>query len=121
MIFPRKYPLGLGVVKINPLQMARAFATFPNQGRLIEPIAIRYVEDRNGRLVLDRRPDVILLRHALNRDAHKACGPDSSDLSYRHVADIWQAESFRRDYEAFIVEIGQEESYTLYRRKADLP
>jgi penicillin-binding protein 1A len=52
-IFPRKYPLGLGIVKINPLQMARAFATFPNQGRLIEPVAIRYVEDRNGRLVLE--------------------------------------------------------------------
>ncbi len=52
-IFPRKYPLGLGVIKINPLQMARAFATFPNQGRLIEPVAIRYVEDRNGKLVLE--------------------------------------------------------------------
>jgi penicillin-binding protein 1A len=52
-IFPRKYPLGLGIVKINPLQMARAFATFPNQGRLIEPVAIRYVEDRNGKLVLE--------------------------------------------------------------------
>ena len=52
-IFPRKYPLGLGIIKINPLQMARAFATFPNQGRLIEPVAIRYVEDRNGKLLLE--------------------------------------------------------------------
>lgn len=52
-LFPRKYPLGLGIVKIDPLQMARAFATFPNQGRLIEPVAIRYVEDRNGKLVLE--------------------------------------------------------------------
>ncbi len=51
--FPRKYPLGLGVIKINPLQMARAFATFSNQGRLIEPLAIRYVEDRNGKLLLE--------------------------------------------------------------------
>ncbi len=57
-IFPRKYPLGLGIVKINPLQMARAFATFPNQGRLIEPVAIRYVEDRNGRLVLEPEKDL---------------------------------------------------------------
>jgi penicillin-binding protein 1A len=52
-IFPRKYPLGLGVIKVNPLQMARAFATFPDQGRLIEPLAIRYVEDRNGKLLLE--------------------------------------------------------------------
>jgi penicillin-binding protein 1A len=57
-IFPRKYPLGLGIIKINPLQMARAFATFPNQGRLIEPIAISYVEDRNGKLVLEPEKDL---------------------------------------------------------------
>ncbi len=57
-IFPRKYPLGLGIVKINPLQMARAFATFSNQGRLIEPVAIRYVEDRNGKLVLEPEKDL---------------------------------------------------------------
>lgn len=52
-IFPRKYPLGLGVIAVSPLQMVRAFATFPNQGREVEPISIRYVEDRNGRLVLE--------------------------------------------------------------------
>jgi penicillin-binding protein 1A len=33
--------------------MARAFAVFANQGRSVSPIAIRSVEDRNGRVVLD--------------------------------------------------------------------
>ncbi len=51
--FPRVYPLGLGVITISPIRMARAFATFPNQGKSVEPIAIRYVEDRNGEIILN--------------------------------------------------------------------
>jgi len=51
--FPRVYPLGLGISSTSPLRMARAFAVFGNQGREVTPIAIRSVEDRNGRIVLD--------------------------------------------------------------------
>ncbi|MDR0554530.1 MAG: PBP1A family penicillin-binding protein [Treponema sp.] len=51
--FPRVYPLGLGIISVAPIQMARAFAVFANQGREVTPIAIRSVEDRNGRVVLD--------------------------------------------------------------------
>ena len=51
--FPRLFPLGLGVITIAPIRLARAFATFPNQGKAVEPIAIRYVEDRNGDIILN--------------------------------------------------------------------
>ena len=51
--FPRYYSLGLGVNSTSPLQLARAFAVFGNQGRAVTPIAIRMVEDRNGRVVFD--------------------------------------------------------------------
>jgi penicillin-binding protein 1A len=51
--FPRYYPLALGIITVSPLQMARAFATFPNQGREVVPIAIRYIEDRNGKIILE--------------------------------------------------------------------
>ena len=52
-VFPRYYPLGLGVITVSPLQMARAFATFPNEGREVVPLAIRYIEDRNGKIILE--------------------------------------------------------------------
>ena len=42
------YPLGLGVCTVQPIQMARAFAIFGNQGKEVTPIAIRSVADRNG-------------------------------------------------------------------------
>ena len=57
-VFPRVYPLGLGIIAVSPLQMARAFAVFANQGRDVTPIAIRSVEDRNGRVVLDNEREL---------------------------------------------------------------
>jgi len=56
--FPRYYPLGLGVNSTSPLRMARAFSIFGNQGRVVTPIAIREVLDRNGRVVFDIERDV---------------------------------------------------------------
>jgi penicillin-binding protein 1A len=58
--FPRVYPLGLGVISASPLRMARAFSVFANQGRDVSPIAIRSVEDRNGRVVLDPEREIRL-------------------------------------------------------------
>ena len=49
--FVRRYPVGLGIVSVSPLDMARAFGTFSNRGQQIDPIAIRYVEDRHGRII----------------------------------------------------------------------
>jgi penicillin-binding protein 1A len=58
--FPRVYPMGLGIISVAPIQMARAFAVFANQGRDVTPIAIRSVEDRNGRVLLDIEREVRL-------------------------------------------------------------
>ncbi len=51
--FPRYFPLGLGICRASPLLMARAYATFPNQGQEVDPISIRYIEDRNGKIILE--------------------------------------------------------------------
>jgi len=58
--FPRVYPLGLGINTTSPLKMARAFAIFANQGREVTPMAIRSIEDRNGKIVLDIERDLRL-------------------------------------------------------------
>jgi penicillin-binding protein 1A len=56
--FFRVYPLGLGVIGVTPLKMARAFSVFANQGREVTPISIRSVEDRNGRIILEPEKDL---------------------------------------------------------------
>jgi penicillin-binding protein 1A len=66
--FPRVYPLGLGIISATPLQMARAFAVFANQGRNVSPIAIRAVEDRNGRVVLDTEREVRLRQRRMGNE-----------------------------------------------------
>lgn len=49
----RRYPVALGIASVSPLEMARAFATFPNQGIQVDPIAIRYIEDQSGQIVAE--------------------------------------------------------------------
>jgi penicillin-binding protein 1A len=56
--FPRVYPIGLGIISVAPIQIARAFAVFANQGREVSPIAIRSVEDRTGRVVFDPEREI---------------------------------------------------------------
>ncbi|MDR1353387.1 MAG: PBP1A family penicillin-binding protein, partial [Treponema sp.] len=67
--FPRVYPMGLGIISVAPIQMARAFAVFANQGRDVTPIAIRSVEDRNGRVLLDIERDVRLSQRRMGDKA----------------------------------------------------
>ncbi len=51
--FPRYHPLALGVISISPLQLARAYSIFGNQGKEVTPISVISVEDRNGRILLE--------------------------------------------------------------------
>ncbi|MDR2134802.1 MAG: penicillin-binding protein, partial [Treponema sp.] len=66
--FPRVYPLGLGSISASPLRMARAFAVFANQGRDVTPVAVRSVEDRNGRVVLDPEREVRLKQRRMGNE-----------------------------------------------------
>lgn len=56
--FDRVYPLGLGICSVRPIEMARAFAVFANQGKEVTPIAIRSIEDKNGNIYLDIEHDL---------------------------------------------------------------
>jgi penicillin-binding protein 1A len=75
--FPRVYPLGLGIISTSPLRMARAFAVFANQGRDVSPIAIRAVEDRNGRIVMDTERTVRLRQQNMG-DAIQIISPQNA-------------------------------------------
>ena len=66
--FPRKYPLGLGVIAVSPLQMARAYATFVNEGQAVTPLAIQYIEDRRGRMVLELEKELRARQRAERRE-----------------------------------------------------
>jgi penicillin-binding protein 1A len=71
--FPKVFPLALGVIAIAPVQSARAFATFANQGRAVEPIAIRYVLDRDGNVIANPEKEL--------RERQKEMGDEIQILS----------------------------------------
>ena len=66
--FVNRYPVGLGVVQVSPLHMAKAFSTLANLGREVTPIAVRYIEDRNGEVIAEPEAD-------LRRRIQQAGGP----------------------------------------------
>jgi penicillin-binding protein 1A len=66
--FPRLYPMGLGTISVAPIQIARAYAVFANQGQEVTPIAIRAIEDRNGRIILDPERELRVKQRRMGND-----------------------------------------------------
>jgi penicillin-binding protein 1A len=54
-IYPN-YASALGASEVTLLELTRAFSAFPNRGNLIDPIFIERVEDRDGRVLFEARP-----------------------------------------------------------------
>jgi penicillin-binding protein 1A len=65
----RRYPVGLGIVEVAPIEMAKAFAIFANQGKEVVPIAIRYIEDRNGRIILEPEKELRLEQQSRDEES----------------------------------------------------
>ena len=57
-VFPRVYPLGLGISAVSPLSMTKAFSVFANEGREVVPLAIRSIENRNGEIIIDNEREI---------------------------------------------------------------
>jgi penicillin-binding protein 1A len=66
--FPRLYPMGLGTISVAPVQIARAYAVFANQGQDVTPLAIRSREDRNGRIVMDPERELRVKQRRMGND-----------------------------------------------------
>jgi penicillin-binding protein 1A len=54
-IYPN-YASALGASEVTLMDLTRAYSVFPNQGRLVEPVFIERIEDRDGRLLWEHRP-----------------------------------------------------------------
>lgn len=64
---PHGYPIGLGIVGVSPLQMVRAYATFPNGGQAVEPVGIVKIVNRDGEVIAEPEKEARLRR--TSRDA----------------------------------------------------
>jgi len=55
---PRNFSIALGSFEISPFELTRAYAIIANGGRDLIPITIRYIKDREGRVIENREADV---------------------------------------------------------------
>ena len=104
------YPIGLGVCSVRPIEMAKAFATFANNGKEVTPIAIRNVLDRNGKIKLDPEREL--------RTAQKNMG-NSIQIISPETAFIMQ-EMLKKTVETGTLRYGSDfdsTSYTIKKRK----
>ncbi|MDB6061320.1 MAG: peptidase [Verrucomicrobiaceae bacterium] len=53
---PHNLSVALGSLSVTPMQMARAFAVFANNGYLIEPHVLQRIADRNGAIIFEATP-----------------------------------------------------------------
>ena len=67
-VFPHVYPLGLGITPVAPINMARAYATFANQGREVDPIAIKYIQDKSGNIILEPEKELMAEQKRRGKD-----------------------------------------------------
>ncbi|OQY37346.1 MAG: hypothetical protein B6229_08565, partial [Spirochaetaceae bacterium 4572_7] len=51
--FPRNFPLALGTVSVSPAQMAKAYATFANSGKTVDPYGIKFIENQKGAIIIN--------------------------------------------------------------------
>ena len=71
--FEPVYPLGLGSCDVKPIELARAFAIYANGGKIVTPIAIRNVLDKNGDIFDDPEQRI--------KDEHAAMGEAAQVIS----------------------------------------
>ena len=102
--FEPVYPLGLGVCSVRPVEVAKAFATYANNGAEVVPIAIRNVEDKNGTIILDPEREV--------RAAQRAKGAKAQIVS-EETAFIMQ-ELLKKTVEKGSLRYGSDWDSTLY-------
>jgi penicillin-binding protein 1A len=75
--FPRYYPLGLGIIYVSPLEMVRAYSVFENGGREVQPVSIRYIEDRNGKIIMEPAKEA-LARESRKGEAAQIMSPQTA-------------------------------------------
>ena len=55
---PRNFSISLGSVEVSPFELTRAYAIIANGGRDVIPFSIRYIKDRNGKIIENREEEV---------------------------------------------------------------
>jgi penicillin-binding protein 1A len=86
---PQSLSLALGSGSASPLEMARGFAVFANEGYLVEPYIIERVENANGQIIFQARPAQIC-QHCEDMDAEQKYANNSALTAMQDIESAIQ-------------------------------
>ncbi len=90
----RRYPVALGVSSVSPLEMTRAYATFPNNGMQVDPLAVRYVEDQSGDIVAEPERDLRIAQRRRGAD-NQIVSPQTAYVMTDLLKDAFETGTLR--------------------------
>jgi penicillin-binding protein 1A len=74
---PAVISLPLGSAEATLFEMVRAYSVFPNQGKLVHPVLLRRIEDKQGRVLYEAQPEV-----------HQVLSPEVAFLMTSMLMDV---------------------------------
>ncbi len=78
---PRNFSIALGSIEVSPFELTRAYAIIANGGRDVIPLSIRYIKDRDGKIVQNQEADVNkLLEEKRNNGTIQVIKPETSQI-----------------------------------------
>ena len=90
-----------------------------------EPFNEKYIESwrpghdkGDGKYILGKKPDYILLYSILSREPVEEITVDSFDYQYKSVVEIWNSPEFHKDYEFEPIQLESGWYINLWKRKA---
>ncbi len=55
---PRNFSIALGSLEVSPFELTRAYAIIANGGKDVIPFSIRFIKDRNGKIIENREKEI---------------------------------------------------------------
>jgi penicillin-binding protein 1A len=88
---PQSLSLALGSGSASPLEMARGFAVFANEGYLIDPYLIEHIENANGQIIFQAHPAQICQHcEGLNAEQEYANSPAQAAAMEEDIGSVIQ-------------------------------
>ncbi len=78
---PRNFSIALGSLEVSPFELTRAYSIIANGGRDVIPFSIRYVKDRDGKILENREKEVEkILSEKRKKGTLQIINPDTAQV-----------------------------------------
>ena len=86
---PRNFSIALGSFEVTPYELTRAYAIIANGGRYVLPFSIRYIKDRDGKIILnDEEKVAATIREREENGTIQVIKPETAQIMISMLRDV---------------------------------